>query len=283
MTTNKMCQSHIEGFLNDVKRANPRFTENRSSLKNLLAYLRNTNTNPVPFNVQKAKHLCGNPNEPRLMKYDTALKNLTAVWSTPKPYPGLAVAVGRLMFRGDARPPNHIFSNGFSARQEGPMTYRNQKEDIDPKTAVAMSPSPYVAANFPLPGNWGPNAFNDATNSDCWVYACYIDTAYNTAGQQAFNAIAGSPGAQALLYASEMATPAIPANRILGAVPVDRTFNWVHIPKPADWISRGTFSFRKAQWTTNNGYTGPDKHVYIALLLTGANPMIGDSVRPFPS
>ncbi len=259
MATAMMAQHHIDGFLAEVKRINPSFTERRSSLEGLFIYLRNTSANPLPMTSFQARQHCGNPLDARLSKYQTAINHLASVWSTPSPYPGVEVAIGRMVFRGDGRSPDIIFANGFAAHQAGAIQYRDAQQDIDPATAVAVSPNPYVAANFPLPSSWGPNAFQMASAETCWVYALYMEHGYNTAGQQSVNALAGAGGARAVLYAGEMATGAIPANHVLAAVKVSRTFNWVHIPKPADWLSRGTFSFLPATYRENNGYAGPSR------------------------
>jgi len=274
-----MSQAHIDGFLADVRRANGGFTESRSSLRGLFTQLRATSANPMPMTVIQAKHFCGNANDPRLLKYDTALRNLTSVWGSGKPYPGHQVAIGRLMFRGDTRGPDDIFHDGFAARLNTGLRYRNAQEDIDPTTAVAISFSPYVAANFPLPASWGPNAFQDANNETCWVYALYVEEGFNTMGTQSLNFVGGSQTAVTVLYAGEVATGAIPGNRVLACVRATRNFAWVHIPKPADWFSRGTFSFQPATWRENNAYSGPERDTFVPMVRT---LLTDPAVRAFP-
>jgi hypothetical protein len=142
----------MDGFLAELKRMNPRFNESRSSLRGLLTHLQNTKFNPTPLmTVPQACQRCTNPRDSRLTKYQDAIAHLVGVWASIKPYPGHEVSIGRVMFRGDSRTPTDIFMHGFSAKRQGQIQYRDVEQDIDPKTAVAMSPSAYVAANFPLP------------------------------------------------------------------------------------------------------------------------------------
>lgn len=274
-----MSQHHMEGFLAEVMRINHGFNEGRSSLQGLLRYLRNTSANPTRLTVAQAKQQCANPRDARLAKYDAAITHLTGVWGTTNPYPGLEVPIGRPVFRGDTRGPDGIFANGFQAHQPGEMQYRDVQQDIDPVTAVAVSPNPYVAANFPIPQSWGPAAFQTASAQTCWVYAVYMERGYNTVGQQAGNAMAGVPGAAALVYAGEMATGAIPPNHILAAVQASRTFTWVHIPRPNDWMSHGTFHFVPATYRENNRYSGPFRDQYLAIV---RNLLQDATVRAFP-
>jgi hypothetical protein len=264
-----MSKAHIDGFLDEIKRVNPGFAESRSSLMGLLRQLRNSSANPAAMTLLQAKQFCVNPNDRRLVKYDAALRHLLSVWATARPYPGHEVPIGRMMFRGDDRAPNEIFPDGFSARENTGIQYRDAQQDIDPRTAVAASPSPYVAANFPLPESYGPNAFQMASNQPCWVYAFYLAEGFHTVGTQAVNAIAGAPNARTLLYAGEMASTRIPGNHILAAVAVVRQFNWVHItPRPNDWMSRGTFNFDPTRWRENAAYTGPYRNEFLPMVRT---------------
>lgn len=279
-----MSKSHIEGFLADVRRANPSFSESsafglrKSSLHGLLEYLRHTSGNPVPFAGRNAAiQQTGNPNDARLAKYDGAIRALVAVWGKGGPYPGQEVPVGRLMFRGDTRGPDVIFVGGFSPRQPGPLVYRSAQQDIDPQTAVAMAADPRVAANFPLPDAWGPLAFQRASGLS-WVYALYLEKGYNTSGQQGLNFVDGNGAAGNLLYAGEMASSGVPANHVLGALQVWR--NFIHMPgkyKPAGWFAHGVYRFIKNTWQENPGYTGPA--AFAALV----PPIFRYTIEPFLS
>lgn len=275
-----MGPTHLAAFLEDVGRANRRFRRRTSSLRGLLDHLEATAANPQPMTAAQARARCVNPGDGRLGKYAGAIDRLVSVWGSGAPYPGHQVAVGRIVFRGDSRPPPHIFSVGFQPRQAGALRYRSGQQDIDPNSAVAVSAAdPRVAANFPLPGNWGPNAFKDANAADCWVYAAYLERAYNTAGTQAAGAMGGNESARRLLYARELATSGIPAHHVLGCIKVWRNFIWTHIPKPDDWISRGMFRFERDTWQANPGYRGPNAQQYTDIILSG----ISYGLQPFPT
>jgi len=259
-----MSQSHMDGFLADIRRANPNFNERAflglqtSSLLGLLTHLRASSRNPQRFaNAAAALAHCNNPADPRLQKYQGAIRNLVTVWGTGAPYPGQEVAIGRVVFRGDDRQPATIFAAGFQPRQPGPLRFRGAEQDIDPNTAVAVSPRPAVAANFPLPAAYGPGAFQAASGRS-YVYACYLERGYNTAGLQGLNFVSGNAAAGNLVYAGEMASSSVPAAHVLGAIEVWR--NFIHVPgifRPRDWIARGVFRFIRNSWQLNPRYTGP--------------------------
>jgi hypothetical protein len=77
----------INAFTAHVKELTDKFTESRSSLQNLLTYLRVPANQSKRFaNVQAAKNKCANPADKRLGKYESALTSLVAVWGTSGDY-----------------------------------------------------------------------------------------------------------------------------------------------------------------------------------------------------
>lgn len=77
----------IEAFIAHLKSLTATFTESRSSLKNLLVYLRNPLNQSKPFgNAQDAINKCANPRDARIAKYKPAINSLVAVWGTDGDY-----------------------------------------------------------------------------------------------------------------------------------------------------------------------------------------------------
>ncbi|MEW6518190.1 MAG: hypothetical protein AB1461_02140 [Thermodesulfobacteriota bacterium] len=79
--------AHYNAFLADLKNRTNKFTESRSSVKNLLKYLRDTKDAPLPFaSVDAAKAHCKDRNDKRLDKYEPAIRALVRVWGTGTAY-----------------------------------------------------------------------------------------------------------------------------------------------------------------------------------------------------
>ncbi|MDH0863366.1 hypothetical protein [Mitsuaria sp. GD03876] len=77
----------IAAFIAHVTDSTDKFTESRSSLRNLLAWLRTpTNQATRLADVAAAKRHCADPNDRRLAKYDPALRSLVVVWGTSNDY-----------------------------------------------------------------------------------------------------------------------------------------------------------------------------------------------------
>src|SRR6266850_2560083 len=73
----------INAFIAHVKTLTTKFTESRSSLQNLLVYLRNPLNQAKRFsNAQDAINKCGNAQDARINKYKPAINSLVAVWGT---------------------------------------------------------------------------------------------------------------------------------------------------------------------------------------------------------
>lgn len=77
----------ITAFIRHVTDSTTKFTESRSSLRNLLAWLRKPENQHTPLaGVAAAKARCADPNDARLAKYDAPLRSLVAVWGTSRDY-----------------------------------------------------------------------------------------------------------------------------------------------------------------------------------------------------
>ncbi len=141
------------------------------------------------------------------------------------------VGGGRICFRGDTREPNLMFSHGFFSRDDAsPIMYRpgqGAAGDIDPPTAVCVSPRFTMAPLFPI----------DRDVTRLWVYAVYVRELANTHAKQVADGLEAikkevTPGAKATkapnalwpLYAQELATKMIDAKDVICALIVSRTW-----------------------------------------------------------
>ncbi|MBT8143469.1 MAG: hypothetical protein KJO55_02145 [Gammaproteobacteria bacterium] len=265
---------HLQAFVEDLKTTNPRFNESRSSLQGLLQHLHETAVGKAkPFaSVAQAKAKCRNVADRRLAKYDAALGRLVKVWgkgAMAYPLEGnlQQVDINRVCFRGDSRGPGEIFATGFTKRTPTmAATYRGYKVnsglsarkdpardpiggfskagDLDPASAVCVTPSMDVAALFPLPGKW------DLVEKPIWIYLVYVTKGYNTNLRQILDALGGlaalakfeateAPGVhskavlhnvrineiQQNLYGREMAADTIDKKHIFAGIEIIRTWN----------------------------------------------------------
>ncbi|WP_175016792.1 hypothetical protein [Massilia sp. YMA4] len=88
-------EQQLRAFRADVIASTSKFTEKRSSLKDLFAFLssavaleKKTHIQPTPFaNLAAAKAQCSDPNDTRLSKYAHALQRLVQCWGSPQAYP----------------------------------------------------------------------------------------------------------------------------------------------------------------------------------------------------
>lgn len=260
-----MATSHLTSFLEDVGSIEPGFRESSSILSGLMAYLREDGKKPKKLSKHQVWLLC-DCDEKRIAKYAKPLRRLIGVWGTMVPYPGREGPVKRLVFRGDGRSPDLIYSTGFTPRKKYGLRYREAMQDIDPEGAVAATAtSPLVAANFPLPENVGSNGFKYASNTPSWVYAIYMERGYNTNTLQNLSVLnSGSPTAKRLVYARELATTRIPPTHVLGSIQVDRNFIYHRglQKKPPYWFANGVFRFITSTLKRNVNYKGPSGEAY---------------------
>jgi hypothetical protein len=247
-------KEYLDGFLDDVSTINPEFRPLTSSLRGLVRYLEQTIHNPQRFqDVNSAFQHCWDPNHNDLRKYRPAVERLIEVWGKGSftPYPGSSlkhIEIGRMCFRGDGRKPEIIFGDGFKKRDLGSkVKYRNFKfdhssltssissaGDVKPETAVCISPDMNAAALFPLPVD------QSVVFATTWIYLVYVKSGYHTHGRMVLDALTGlrsiqhreyrfrkqaSVGINGLLYGQEMATDAIPATSVWGALEIWRVWN----------------------------------------------------------
>ena len=79
--------AQINAFIAHVKKLTGKFTESRSSLRNLLVFLRiPANSKKRFISEQDIKNRCANPRDSRLAKYGPAIKELMRVWGTTLDY-----------------------------------------------------------------------------------------------------------------------------------------------------------------------------------------------------
>ena len=222
-----MSQLHLAAFLNDVKGINPNFREPTSSLRGLIQYLRAAQAHPVKMTYPQAAQRCARFGGGRVDKYRPAIERLVGVWGDPwRPYPQAPrgnrlaeVDIRRICFRGDLRPPDEIFPQGFTRRDldSTAATYRGgevkespgqtsaidriiglkKAGDLLPSSAVCVTPDMHVAALFPLPMITVLNNFKP-TEVDTWVYMVHVATGSHTHGRQVLDAIAGLDALRAI-------------------------------------------------------------------------------------
>ncbi|MBI4904293.1 MAG: hypothetical protein HY820_11690 [Acidobacteria bacterium] len=308
-----MAKNHLLGFLEDLKAVNPDFRASTSSLKGLIQHLERTVTSPQPLTYSGAVGHCKQQGDARIAKYRPAIERMVSVWGHGgiRPYPAIRTGaslkhggIKRLCFRGDDRPPDLIFAGGFTKRvADAKPKYRgyqmantafstaadpvrdpiqgfSRAGDLDPDSAVCITPDFRVAALFPLPTT------PERLQQSCFIYLVYVESGYNTNARQVLDALEGlskltqfegteAPGAipkaqlhqvriqdiQQNLYGRELATDSIPPSSICGAFRVTRTWatvkharQWlegaeIRVPTGADYKDGG--SFRVVQWIPN--------------------------------
>lgn len=212
-----MSRMHFSAFLKDLQTINPRFKAATSSLNEMIMYLDRTAHQPASFGANKieavrvALKFCKNPNDPKINKYKPALERLLQVWGQGhRPYPLeerlQKVDIKRVCFRGDSRPPEIIFSNGFTKLNVNEQaTYREYKThevhkenyvshpmhgmskagDLKPSSGVCVTPSLNVATLFPLPDK------PEEVGKPIFVYVVYLSSGYNTNLRQAMDFLTG--------------------------------------------------------------------------------------------
>lgn len=315
----RMSKHHLNGFLEDLKTINPAFRASTSSLKGLIQHLERTVNAPQKMTATQALQHCSKTTDNRLEKYAPAVGRLVSVWGKGGivPYPMIRVgsslspvAMNRLCFRGDDRSPELIFAAGFTKRRKGakpvyrdftmknnsltgakdpirdPITGMARAGDLDPDTAVCVTPEIDVAALFPLPTS------KERMMSQSYVYMVFVESGYNTNARQVLDALEGlsrlvdfeksevigeTPketlhqvrimDIQQNLYGRELATDILPAKSVCGAFRITRTWakikmtqEWVvdkfiKVPAGADYKDGGTYTI--LEWVPNPGAVYP--------------------------
>ncbi|MEM9811609.1 MAG: hypothetical protein AAF913_02980 [Pseudomonadota bacterium] len=307
---------HFTSFVEELQGCSDHSDLHYAKMSKLLQHLYETARTPKSGSDSDFKKLVTNPDSiPD--GYKNALWNLSLVWgkggSKQYPYDGnrtklRKVTMNRLVFRGDSRAMNLISSKGFEKWKPAmDVTYRNNKVsfpdtsdmnkaqklahsalmqtmlhglkagDIDPDSAVCVSPDFFVASMFPLPDK--PSKL-DTT----WIYLCKVEQGYDTNGRQVMDALNGTASmlkdmktekidsdalkvltekfgfekskinAQLesfrasrifqLVYGRELAVDAIPFKKVFGGVRIKRTWNKLVPGKngaTADFTAGGTF------------------------------------------
>ena len=291
-----MSQNHLNGFLEDVKGINPKFNKTWSCLRKLLNRLESQVKNPFPMHYTDALVLTGN--DSRVQKYKPALQRLTSVWGrgANRPYPLVQhgtvprhVDMQRICFRGDGRLPQMIFKSGFQKKNAAlaptyqggvqqeilgapnpvlnPMVGFRMAGDIDPDSAVCITPDISVASLFHLPVELDRMTWT-------YVYVVYVEKGYDTSSKQILDGLDGLKSlaeltrtdhdvfisgnrvvekpemkrlrASALLqnlYGRELATDEIPTKHIWYALKVQRIWNkttYTNAHENGKWIKRPT-------------------------------------------
>lgn len=307
-----MSRIHLDGFLKDLQSINPKFRTLTSSLKGLVDHLTMTAATPQRMTKVEALRLCSSFRPERLAKYAPAIERLIGVWGQGggRPYPASArgnllngADINRLCFRGDSRPPNEIFKIGFSKRDQSmEATYRGgtvteslgsgpnpvlepilgykKAGDLDPASAVCVTPDLHVAALFPLPTITTLNNFKP-TEVDTWIYMVYVASGYHTHGRQVLDAIAGLAELKELgqqvvqqnnkiipankvtearvdeilqnLYGREMATDQINTKSIWYAFKISR--NWTATTKKTSYTEQGTIVGYEGDYKQGGSYS----------------------------
>ena len=218
-----MSRLFLDGFLNDVKGINPGFRTFTSSLRTLVNHLERTVDHPVPMTFDEAYRMGGGRVPSGRVKYRPAIRRLVSVWGhgPGRPYPRSAPAstalhqvdVKAICFRGDFRGPDEVFASGFSPwGQQGvavyrggrveevpgqanpvldPLTGMKKAGDLDPSSAVCVTPDMHVAALFPLPVQSSTRNSFDPCAEDTWVYMVFVESGYNTYARQVLDALDG--------------------------------------------------------------------------------------------
>ena len=171
--------------------------------------------------------------------------------------------IGRVCFRGDSRSTLTIFNNGFQPRKpKMGVTFRPSKQDIDPDSAVCVTPRFAVAAFFPGYEGNGPN--NQSAALKTQIYAVYLEKGYNTHAHQASNLIGNTviEKAKDVVYAHELASKNIPAGHVIAAVEVTR--NWEARKRWLDETANHTYTV-SARVLSNTRYNGPQAYRVAAL------------------
>ncbi|MDP2700020.1 hypothetical protein [Thalassospira sp.] len=185
-----------------------------------------------------------------------------------------------IAWRGDTRPPDTIFANGFRPRGTNPSTvaiiYRTVQQDIAHYTAVCLSGTISIGALFPplVPGIASPP-------DETWIYGVRLRGYWcptHTIQQEiaTHRKLSASDGAQMAaqnLYAKELCTLKVDQGDVLCAIRVSRA--WAG----AGYETGGTFSYLELRtnnfvktdnkpivkkitdWWTNKGMQGKTKQL----------------------
>jgi hypothetical protein len=99
--------AHLEAFTTDLKSRTTTFTRKRSSILGLLEYLEQEKDNPLPFpgsneqlRIASARSKCHKSHDPRLTKYEPAIKALVKVWGSNLAYTPVQVGMAFPQVRG---------------------------------------------------------------------------------------------------------------------------------------------------------------------------------------
>lgn len=142
---------------------------------------------------------------------------------------------GRILFRGDARNPNDVFTNGIKPNQV-PSDIVNDDDTVVTKAYVskvgsilALTPYLNTAAIFPINDN--------ARTSSTWVYMTKLDQGLPIAHHSLLLKEEGKHGSAS--YPAEVITHTIPSESVICAVRVKR--NWEMGSYPAMGQPPGNF------------------------------------------
>lgn len=155
-----------------------------------------------------------------------------------------------IYYRGDSRPPERIFVDGFQPWEAGHMFYRIDKQDIDPRTAIALSREFDVAALCPLLFDRNkllPNQRGDyrLPPKKTYVYLVMQTAVFNTARTQARFAAKTIPDSsiehtkqsEQNLYADEVAVRRVLNEDVIAAIEIER--KWAG----RDFMAGGSYHF----------------------------------------
>lgn len=311
-----MSQVHLKGFLEDIRGINPNFNKTWSSLKKLLNRLESQVKNPISMHYTDALVLTGNG--PKVEKYKPAIQRLTSVWGhgANQPYPLVQhgdvprhVDMRRICFRGDGRVPQVVFKTGFQKKKIGavpayqrgvqektgsfvhdPMAGFRMAGDVDPDSAVCITPDINVAALFHLPQSLERMTWT-------YVYVVFVEKGYDTNGKQILDGLHGLSSLAELtesdydvyigdtqsvekpemkklrvsalmqnVYGRELAADAIPTKHIWYALKIQRIWKkvkylkgiengrWIMKPKGADYKSGGSYKILRYEKNPNAEY-----------------------------
>lgn len=217
-----MSNLHLISFQQDVQGINSGFRASTSSLKGLIRHLVENTAYPVRMTMEEALRHCSSFRSARIDKYHPAIERLVGVWGDAwRPYPSTAhgnqlseVEINRICFRGDLRPPDVIFKEGFLKRDENmAATYRSNAVEqtlgqvenpvLDPiegfkkagdlisASAVCVTPDLHVAALFPLPIQRELHNNLQPTDVETWIYMVHTHSGYHTHARQILDGLAG--------------------------------------------------------------------------------------------
>jgi hypothetical protein len=167
-----------------------------------------------------------------------------------------AVANG-IAFRADSRDPSEIFMHGFSPKDpqdDGEMIFRRARGDMDQSTAVCMTADPQVAVMFPRDRCADRGVHIQAMNST-YLYAVAVDDGFQLAPHL--------PNNHLLLYAREIAVPAVHRSQVILAAKVKRY--WRNAGAKDPWDAKdGIFKVVNDGMTNMFADRGFDNRVAVA-------------------